>query len=149
MGISYLCAKELLEKADIYQFASEMRELAEQCFTNNGRDSFSDLVLKYIFQGGVYGSEENQIALDKLKSGSSVAYTIKRLFLPYKSMVVLYPFLKKAPYLLPFCWVVRWVRAIFGGRSKQFISSITSVDNVSDEKIDEIKEICSQLELKM
>ena len=58
-------------------------------------DAFSDMVLKYIFCGGVYGSAENHIAVDKFRHQNCVAYALKRLFLPYKSMVISYPFLKK------------------------------------------------------
>lgn len=147
MGISYSCAKALLEKAGICQFASEMSKLAELCFTQNNRDYFSDTVLKYIFRGGVYGSIENQIAVDKSKIGSSAGYAVKRLFLPYKSMVVAFPYLKKAPYLLPFCWVVRWIKAIFGGKSKRVISEMVCANSISEEKIKEVTAICSRLGL--
>ena len=147
MGISHSCAKSLLEKANIYQFAEEMSNLAELCFTYNGRDSFSESILKYIFQGGVYGSKENHIAVDKSKTGSSAGYAVKRLFLPYKSMVIAFPCLKKAPYLLPFCWVVRWVKALFDGKAKRIASEMTCANNMSDEKIKEVSAICSRLGL--
>ena len=147
MGISYLCAKTLLEKANIYQFAEEMSKLAELCFTYNDRDCFSASVLKYIFQGGVYGSKENNVAVDKVKTGSSVGYAVKRLFLPYKSMVIAFPCLEKAPYLLPFCWVVRWIKALFNGKYKQIVSEMTCVNNMSEEKISEVRSICSRLGL--
>lgn len=147
MGISYSCAKVLLEKAGIYQFAAEMSKLAKLCFTQNSRDSFSDLVLNYIFQGGAYGSAENHIAVDKSKTGSSAGYAVKRLFLPYESMVIVFPCLKKAPYLLPFCWVVRWVKAIFGGKSKRIVSEMTCANNMSNERIKEVTEIRSRLGL--
>ena len=147
MGISYSCAKKLLTKAGIYKFASEMSKLAEQCFTYNDRDAFSDTVLKYIFEGGVYGSVENHVAVDKFKNKGSVAYALKRLFLPYKLMIKLYPFLQKAPYLLPIYWVVRWIKAIFGGKSKQIVSEMSRVNNIPDEKVDEVKAICSRLGL--
>lgn len=124
-----------------------MSKLAELCFTQNDRDSFSDSVLKYIFQGGVCGSAENHIAVDKSKTGSSVGYAVKRLFLPYKSMVIAFPYLKKAPYLLPFCWGVRWIKVIFGGKSKRIISEMSCADNMFDERIKEVSAICSRLGL--
>ena len=147
MEISYSCAKALLEKDGIYQFAAEMSKLAELCFTQNNCDPFSDTVLKYIFQGGVYGSVENRMAVDKSKTGSSAGYAVKRLFLPYKSMVILFPYLKKAPYLLPFCWVVRWIKVILDGKSQKVISEMSYVSNISDDKIKEVSAICSRLGL--
>lgn len=147
MGISYSCAKKLLTKAGIYKFASEMSKLAERCFTYNDRDAFSDAVLKYIFEGGVYGSVENHIAVGKFKNKCSVAYALKRLFLPYKLMIKLYPFLQKVPYLLPVYWVVRWIKAIFGGKSKKIVLEMSRINNIPDEKVDEVKAICSRLGL--
>ena len=147
MNATHSCAEKLLKKAGVYQFAVEMTNLAEQCFTANNIDSFSDTVLNYIFNGGVYGCAENNITVKKLKTKSPVVYVLKRLFLPYKSMVTLFPFLKKSPYLLPFCWVARWLKAIFGGKSKRIISEISRVNNISDNKIEELKKICSQLGL--
>ncbi|MBE7027242.1 MAG: hypothetical protein E7410_06770 [Ruminococcaceae bacterium] len=147
MGISHSCAKGLLQKAGIYQFSSEMSKLAELCFTHNKRDVFFDSVLKYIFQGGIYGSRENRISISKSKNNSSMVYALKRLFLPYKSMIILYPVLKKAPYLLPICWLARWTNAIFNGKSKSFISEMSCVNNTSAEKIKEIVDIRSRLGL--
>lgn len=147
MGISYLCAKELLEKAGIYQFAIEMSRLAEQCFTHNNRDVFADSVLNYIFQGGVYGSAENHIAVDKSKNNGSVFYVLRRLFLPYKSMIITYPFLKKIPVLLPICWVARWINVLYAGKSKRVVSELSSVNNMSAEKVEEVTAICSRLGL--
>ena len=104
-------------------------------------------MLKYIFQGGVYGSAENHIAVGKSQTGSSVGYAAKRLFLPYKTMVTAFPFLKKAPYLLPFCWVARWIKALFGGKSKRIVSEMTCANHMSDERIKEVTDIRSRLGL--
>ena len=116
MGIVYSCAKELLEKAEIYQFAMEMSRLSDSCFLNSGRNYSSDLALKYIFQGGVYGCVENHIAVKKSKSKNSISYMIKRCFPSYSDMLTRYSVLKKAPFLLPFCWIARWFKAIFRGK---------------------------------
>ena len=145
MGFSYSCAKDLLEKAGIYSFAMEMSRLSKQYFTDNRRDAFADLVLDYIFKGGIYGSVGNQIAVYRSKNRSSVGYLFKRLFLPYKTMVHGYPILKKAPYLLPFCWIARWLGAIFGGKSKRIAREMSHLKEVSDENVAGLKEMCSRL----
>ena len=147
MGLSCSCAKELLEKAGIYQFALEMSNLAQQCFTHNNADVVSDPVLKYILKGGVYGCTANHIAADKAKTSNCVGYALKRLFLPYRSMVELYPFLKKAPFLLPFCWIARGIKAIADGKTKRIALEVSCANNVPDEKIEEIKQIHLRLGL--
>ena len=148
MEASYSCAEELLKKAGIYQFAVEMSNLGERCFTTSDhKDGHADVVLKYIFMGGVYGSTENNIAVKKSQINSSTGYVFKRLFLPYQSMIILYPVLKKAPCLLPFCWIARWMRALFRGKSKRLLSEISCANNLSDSMITEVKEIRARLGL--
>ncbi len=147
MGITYTNAEPLLKKAGIYKFAVQMSRLANQCFSKNNADVFSNLVLQYIYNGGVYGSAENNAAIYKSKNNSSWSYVLDRLFLPYRDMTVTYPILKKFPFLLPFFWVVRWIKTLFGGKTKSLAAEVARVHNVSDQKIAEIKEIRSKLGL--
>lgn len=138
MGITYECAKELLEKASVYKFAAEISKLSEICFSGEPKDEFSDTILSYIFSGGVYGTSQNKIAVKKSKSKSTLLYAFQRLFLPYKSMVTLYPILHKLPFLLPFCWIARLCKMLFGGKAKHTIRELKTVNNVSDDKINTI-----------
>ncbi len=147
MNAHFSDAEELLKKAGIYTFASEMSRISNMCFTENTEDELAELVLKYIYNGGVYGSYENTIAVFKTKNNSSFGYLMKRLFMPYKTMKELFPILKKAPILLPVFWVVRWVRAIFEGRTKSFVGEISSSKSVTDTSVGEAREICSRLGL--
>jgi len=147
MDASYLCAEILLKKAGIYKFAAEMSAISNECFTDSTQDTFDNLVLRYICRGGAYGSKENGIAVQKSKTNSSFLYVLKRLFMPYKYMVMIYPTLKKVPCLLPFCWGARLVRAIFEGKSRGIKTEIIYMNELSDQKINEINEICSRLGL--
>lgn len=141
MDAPYSLAEKLLEKAGILQFASEMSRLAEGCLTNNERDEFDNTVLKYIFSGGVYGSVENSITSRKAKNEKTLPYVLKRLFLPYSSMAILFPVLKKAPYLLPFCWIARWIRSLFKGKTKQAMHEVDVINNADPRKVEDIKRI--------
>lgn len=147
MGISCSCADALLAQAKLERFAAEMCRVAEQCFTYNTIDDWSDTVLTYIFQGGVYGSADNQIAVEQSKSNGTVGYALKRFFLPYRSMTVQYPILKKAPILLPFCWGARGFGAVFGGKSHRIAAELSIANQLSDERIDEIQALCTRLGL--
>ena len=138
MGITYECAKELLEKAGVYKFAAEISKLSEICFSGEPKDEFSDTILSYIFSGGVYGTSHNKIAVKKSQSKSTLLYAFQRLFLPYKTMVFLYPVLKKMPFLLPFCWIARLCKMLFGGKARHTIRELKTVNNVSDDKINTI-----------
>ena len=95
----------------------------------------------------MYGSMENHAAVAKAESKSSAAYLLKRIFLPYKVMAWQYPILKKAPFLLPFCWVVRCVKALFNRKTGKFLNEISTVNNISEDKLENINLIRSRLDL--
>ncbi len=147
MHASYTCAKNLLQKAGIADFAAEMSRIANMCFTDHGQDDFSQLVLYYIFGGGVFGTKQNSVAMEKAKAKNKAGYLLRKVFAPYQDMLFTYPILKKAPYLLPFCWIARWIGAMFGGKSKRIASEMVYANSISDEKIQEVKEICLRLGL--
>lgn len=147
MGITYESAKELLERAGIYKFAAEISKLSEICFSDEPKDELSDILLSYIFSGGAYGSSQNKIALKKSKAKSILLYALERFFLPYKSMIILYPILHKLPPLLPFCWLARLCRTLFGGKVKYTIGELKAANNVSDDIINTLAMMRERLEL--
>ena len=147
MGIQYECARDLLEKAGIYQFATEIIKLSEICFSDKPKDEFSDTILSYIFSGGMYGTSQNKIAVKKTKAQSTLIYALQRLFLPYKSMVISYPILHKLPFLLPFCWIARLCKMLFGGKAKHTIKELKTANNVSDNKMNTIMQMREHLGL--
>ena len=144
---NYECARELLEKAGIYRFAAEISKLAEICFSDKPKDEFSDTILSYIFSGGMYGTFQNKMTVMKSKDKSTVKYLLQRLFMPYKSMVILYPILNKLPILLPFCWVARFFKMLFGGNSKRALGEIKVANTVTDDQISVIVQLREHLGL--
>ena len=68
-------------------------------------------MLEYVIDSGTYGTLAHGVGNEVSKRGK-LGFFIRKAFLPYRSMCSLYPALKKAPVLLPFCWVARWVRAL-------------------------------------
>ncbi len=149
MGLSFHQAKELLERAGLYRFAEEMSKLSEICFSGDAKDDFSDVILSYLFEGGVYGSTENQIAVRKLTKKNTATYALQRLFMPYRKMTILFPILKKLPFLLPVCWVIRWVKVAFGGRVKGAVTELQVANRVSEDELERLRQIQEKLGLQM
>ncbi len=147
MGLNYSQAQTLLERAGIYKFATEMSKLANICFSNCPKNEFTDTLLFYILNGGVYGSEENNIAMQKGATKSTFGYSLKRLFMPYKNMVVLYPILKKLPFLLPFCWVARFFKMLFKGKMKKAVKEIKTAQQLSNDDVQKLKQMKERLQL--
>ena len=139
MGISCVNAKSLLEKAGIFKFASEMDALTEICFSDKQKDDFTDILIAYIINGGVFGSSKNRIAVTKTDTNNILIYAVKRLFLPYHKMVVQYPILKKLPIVLPFCWISRFFKMLFSKKSRLAISELKVASNISQNEVDIMK----------
>ncbi len=147
MGISYENARELLERAGIYKFAKEISELAAVCFSDKSGDDFSGILLSYIFDGGVYGSAQNKMVVEKTSDRRTSSYIMKRLFLPYRDMTISFPILKKLPMLLPFCWLIRAFKMLFSGNVKKSVSEIKLANSVSDGEIKTVELLKKQLGL--
>lgn len=148
MGLVYESAKELLTRAGIYTFAEEISHLADVCFSGMDGNAFSDTLLFYIVSGGVYGSTENKVAVSKSESHSTVVYTVKKLFLPYRTMTTVYPILIKAPFLLPFCWIARIFKLSIPEKRKKALSELKVANHISDTETDSVKELLSRLGLQ-
>lgn len=147
MRLSYTKAETMLKKAGIYRFAQEMSRITEQAFTDGKTDEFSDTVLRYILSGGVYGSVKNHMAVKKTQANNTFGYALRRLFLPLDGMKSLYPVLKKAPILLPFCWIGRWFGMLFGGKLGNAVTELSRSHAIPESQMREIKVIFSRLDL--
>lgn len=147
MNVTYECARELLEKVGIYRFAAEISKFAEICFSDEPKDEFSDTILSYILNGGVYGTFQNRMTIMKLKNKSTITYALQRLFMPYKSMLIIYPILKKLPFLLPFYWVGRFLKMLFEGKSNRALGELKVANNVTNDKINAIMNMRKHLGL--
>ena len=57
---------------------------------------------------------------NQIRKRGRAGFFFRKTFLPYKSMKRLYPVLEKAPYLLPFCWPLRILKALRTKRKTVF-----------------------------
>lgn len=134
MGLTHKCASQLLKNAQIYRFAEQINKLSNICFSKEPKDEFSDTIRSYIFSGGVYGTQQNKIAVKKSKTESTVLYAFNRFFLPYKSMTIAYPILQKLPILLPLCWIARLFKMFFNHKTRRTLKELKVAKDISDEK---------------
>ena len=74
-------------------------------------------------------------AVQKGNTKNSFKYVLRRLFPKYASMKFMYPVLKKAPILLPFCYIAR-VLSLFGnGKFKKGTEQLSAYNNAKDQEI--------------
>ncbi len=147
MGITYRDAEALLKKAGIYKFAEEISNLVAVCFSDKPADDLTDTLLSYIFSNGVYGTMQSAIVAKRQKEKNYFSFLLHRILMPYKDMTVIFPILKKAPVLLPFCWIIRAFMILFSGRARSSISEMLIANNVSEDRIETIRYIKKKLDL--
>lgn len=107
----------LFEKFFDKQTAKLCRDLlavAEIWFGDKKNDGSYDEIIKYVLGSGTYGIVSNSIA-NQIKGGK-LKYLFHNLFPSYNKMLYTFPFLKKAPFLLPVCWIIRPFIKIFTKR---------------------------------
>ena len=112
MGITWEQSQEALERCGLQTFAQKVVRLSRGWFYGEETDSTLQEFEKYVLNGGVYGTLNNKISVGASRKKGRLGYILKRLFVPYRSLCLLYPSLKKCPILFPFYQVRRWFRLL-------------------------------------
>lgn len=108
----------LLEGLELTAFHSNLKALWEHWFMRADASREIHALGEFILHSGVFGNEE-QRATDRILSESNGNnYVLRRLFPSYRTMKGYFPILQKLPFLLPFAWVWRAIRAVLFRRDK-------------------------------
>ncbi len=136
----YLLAE--FEKLALVSFEEKLRRLAFSWFgeeSGEGLESLSDFIL----QSGVYGTVANSAAAGAAEMGKG-KYFLRRAFPKVSAMKKTYPVLQKCILLLPFCYIARFLRALFTkpGRVKGNVDAIRAVD---ENRMNEMKKLFDEM----
>ncbi len=115
MGISLRRSLDILAPSGKRETAALMAELSEVWFGDRPHSEATRELEKYIFGSGTYGTVENAAA-NRIARAGKLGYLMRLIFPPFERMKEHYPVLRKAPVLLPGCWLVRLVTKPFINR---------------------------------
>jgi hypothetical protein len=90
---------------------------------------------------------DNAIAVKRATSQSKSAYFWSRIFLPYDSLKIVFPILKKHKWLFPFCQVARWFKALFSGRGKKFSKELEVSKGVTTDQKQKLSKLFNDVGL--
>ena len=126
--------KDLLKKGGILTFADSAEKLVEVWLTKGDyTQTIKDMEI-YVFDGGVYGSLENQIAMNQAATGSKFKSLLSKIFLRYDIIKLYYPILQKHKWLLPFFEIRRWCRLMFLKEHRdRSLNHMALNQNISDD----------------
>lgn len=140
-------AQKMLQESGLLAFFECSTDLMNVWFEGKEHSEITQEMEDYVLQGGVYGTLEQQLAMSQNKKGGKFRHLMGRIFLPYKSMVIYYPSLKKCPILFPFYQVRRWFRILFCGGRKAAMNEIKLNQSLSEEKKQAAKRLIDELGL--
>lgn len=147
MGLDYLIAENLLKKAGIFKFAEQVSRLSDVCFGNAPHDKYTESMLAFIVNGGVFGNVENRAKYDKAQGEGSVKFVFRRIFPSREVLQKRYTVLEKAPFLLPFFWLRRIARNIFKGNTERYIEEAKSYSSADYGEVNDIEQLRDFLEI--
>ena len=133
-----------LKVLGVTEFHSNIKKTLDIWFNSCDSDELSDFITGVIFNSGAYG-RSSDTAVARLTKNAKKRGSLKKaklyrvfwlIFPDFNWMSQKYTILKKAPFLLPFCWAVRWIKAMSGDK-RNIKFSVEQLKNGTDEKIAE------------
>lgn len=109
----------LLKKSELDKFFEVASELSEVWFGGLEPTERAKRLTDYILVGGVYGTYENSNRISTAKGKGKFKSLLEVIFLPKSGLEVMYPTLKRYPWLLPFFEVKRWFRVFDRSKRKK------------------------------
>ena len=138
---------KLLVDGGLNIFAKQAELLSEVWFGNSGHTEITKQMETYILCGGVYGTNENRIAVQQTKKGGKLRYALSKIFISYDVIKFHYPIIQKHKLLTPIMEVRRWGKLIFCGHLKRTTKELKFNNNVSKKTAFETQELLKNIGL--
>ena len=138
----------LLNSSNLLTFYNSVDELTSMWFEDAPSTSISKELEQFVLNAGVFGSIENNVALEQLKKGGKLRHLLDKAFLSREKMSTYYENSKKYPILLPYYQVKRWCRIFFSKGRAHALAEIKENQLMTSEKQQKIDNLYKQLNLK-
>ena len=139
--------EKLFAQGDLSVFAAAAEKLSEVWFSGVEADSVSDMLARFVLEGGTAGTLKNRVSMKQVKKGGKLQYVLHRIFMPYENLKEYYPVLRKHKWLLPFYQFLRWCRILFKGRIGYSAKELALNANTTQEESAFIAHMIKELKL--
>ena len=144
MGYDEKKATAMLEREGYLTFYQNALALSNVWFDDATHTELTRQMQAFILQGGVYGTFEQNIAMAQTKE-SRFKRLFRRIFMPYRQLIVRYPSLEKCPPLYPIYTVIRWFRILFSKDRGRAFDEIKANQSISQNEINKTKDLINKL----
>lgn len=141
-GLDYDYITSELKNLDLEVFHEKMKDLYEVWFENKEATPPLKKLEEYVLRSGTYGLIKNRAIIKMINNNDK--YLFRRLFPKFKEMKGTYHKLNKCPFLLPYYYLVRFLRAV---KRKSIKNEYEQIDNISIEELYNLKEVLKDVNL--
>ena len=146
MGYDEEKAVAMLKREGYLTFYQNALALSNVWFEDASHTELTRQMQAFILQGGVYGTFEQNVAISQTKE-SRFKRLFRRIFMPYRQLIVRYPSLEKCPPLYPIYTVIRWFRILFSKDRGRAFDEIKANQSVSQNEINQAGDLINKLGL--
>ncbi len=137
---------QLIAEGGLTQFEQAAVRLSEVWLSGAELDDLSAQMEEYIVRGGVYGTMQNHLEVERSQTGS-FRYFFSRMFPPYDSLKYAYPVLEKHKFLLPVMELRRLGKLFDKNRRESFFSNIQAAGRITNAKRQSVSDFLHELGL--
>lgn len=143
-----------LVKLGLLTFSNSIIEITKCYFSNYEMSDLMKSLSDYLMNSGTFGNIENStitrlILSNKSKTNlvnSKIIYVFRRMFPPFSDMKLIFSFLNKLPFLLPFAYLIRLFKALFKFKKGKY--EMDTIHRLNQEKIDNVVSLKEELNIK-
>ena len=137
----------LLADGGLSAFAEQAGLLSEIWFGEARHTELTRKMQTYILRGGLYGADENRIAVQQQKRGGKIGYALSKIFIPYDTIRFHYPILERHRWLTPAMEVRRWGKLIFCGHLRRTARELRYSGSISKDMAESTRAFLEELGL--
>lgn len=111
-----------LSQGGMARFVEAVSHLSRYWLEGGTISTLEEELSQYVLRGGCYGTKESQSVIQFARADSKAALIFQRIFLPYRYLCLLYPWLSGRKWLYPVATIRRWL-GIFDPRKRKSLST--------------------------
>ena len=133
----------LCREAGIHRFYENVQALTAVWFKGAAHTAATCRMEEYILSGGVFGTHENSVAVDRQRQGGKAGYLLHRIFMPADGLCRKYPSLEKHRWLAPAYQLRRWAEGLTPeklGNARQDLDLVRSTEDSAAARMERMLE---------